>query len=179
MKALEHPPYTPTRDDPLPTTAMMLVLLLLALSLWATMRMPTPASSDPLPMPGPRLELALSGVLTAQLSLSQDDFTLVRCNPAGFHLRSVSTLSPAALNLHFQGPAGGVAGRDAYYLLGTGVGPLTLNTFVADVKNSGSTFSSLSGSVTATPNLRTFRFTALMEDAQSRPLLVTGRLVCP
>lgn len=178
MKVLEHPPYTPKRDDPLPATAIMLVLLLFALSLWATTRLPAPVSSHPLPVPGPRLELALSGVLTAQLSLLGDDFVLVRCTPSSFHLRSVSTLSPAALDLHFRGPARKVVGPSAYYLLGAGVGPLTLST-VVDGNASGPTFSSLSGSVTATPDLRTFRFAASMADERNQPLFVSGRLVCP
>ena len=167
-------PSYPKSAYPETPLAVLFVLTLFAVGLYFVTQRPTYA---PQPVTGPRLELALSGVLTSQLSLTEDDFASVRCTPAGFHLRSVAGFTPVGLELRFQGP--GAGGKSATYLLGAGVGPLTLRT-VNNESAPGSVFSSSDGSVTRTVTKTgdTFVFTASLTDVYGQPLLVSGRLSC-
>ncbi len=172
------PSYRPSYPKSADTATLFMVLFVLtlfAVSLYAVTQRPTYA---PPPVAGPRLELALSGVLTSQVSLTKEDFASVRCTPAGFYLRSVSGFAPMGLELRFQGPKAG--GNSATYLLGAGVGPLTLRT-VTDGSAPGSVFRSLAGTVTKTGAKTgdTFTFTASLTDVYGQPLLVSGRLECP
>ena len=172
------PSYRPSYPKPaqLETPlAVLFVLTLFATSLYAVTQRPTYA---PRPVTGPQLELALSGVLTSQLSLTADDFASVRCTPAGFSLKSVSDLAPTGLELRFQSP--GNSARNATYRLGAGVGPLTLRT-VTDGSAPGSLFSSSDGSVTKTGTKTgdAFAFTASLTDVYGQPLFASGRLECP
>ena len=172
------PSYRPSYPKPAyfeTPLAVLFVLTLFAAGLYAVTQRPTYA---PQPVAGPRLELALSGVLTSQLSLTKEDFASVRCTPAGFYLKSVSGYAPMGLELRFQGPGTGT--QNATYLLGAGVGPLTLRT-VTDESAPGSVFGSRDGSVTRTAAKTgdTFTFTASLTDAYGQPLLVSGRLECP
>ena len=82
------------------------------------------------------------------------------------------------LELRFQGP--GAGGKSATYLLGAGVGPLTLRTAV-DGNAPSSVFSSLAGNITRTVTKTgdTFIFTASLTDVYGQPLFVSGRLECP
>ena len=170
------PSYRPSYPKPaqLETPlAVLFVLTLFATSLYAVTQRPTYA---PQPVAGPRLELSLSGVLTSQLSLTKEDFASVRCTPAGFYLKSVSDLAPTGLELRFQGPG---STRNATYLLGAGVGPLTLKTVYGSAP--GSVFSSSDGSVTKTGTKTgdAFAFTASLTDVYGQPLFASGRLECP
>ncbi len=163
-------PNYPQRTDTEAPLAVLLVLALFAASLYALTQRPTYA---PQPVAGPRLELALSGVLTSQVSLSENDFASVRCTAAGFQLKSMSDFAPMGLELRFQGPR--ARNDNATYLLGAGVGPLTLTAVDGSVP--GSVFSALAGNVTKTGD--TFTFTAALTDVYGQPLLVSGRLECP
>lgn len=167
-------PSYPKRANIETPLAVLFVLTLFAAGLYAVTQRPTYA---PQPVTGPRLELALSGVLTSQLSLTEDDFASVRCTPAGFYLKSVAGSAPMGLELRFQGPGSGT--QNATYLLGAGVGPLTLRT-VTDGGAPGSVFRSLDGSVTKTGTKTgdKFAFTASLTDVYGQPLLVSGRLEC-
>lgn len=171
MKTLT-PSYRPhpKRADAETPLAALFVLTLFFVGLYFAAQRPTYA---PQPLTGPRLELALSGILTSQLSLTEDDFASVRCTATGFDLKSVSDLAPVGLELRFRGPAS--THSSATYLLGAGVGPLTLRTMYGDV--SGSAFYSHSGSVTK--SAEAFTFNAALTDAYGQPLLVSGRLRCP
>lgn len=163
-----RPRPLPKRDAETPL-AVLLILTLFFAGLYLVTQRPTYA---PQPVTGPRLELALSGVLTSQLSLLKDDLASVRCTPSGFYVKSGPALLPVGLELHFRGPDSGH--RSATYLLGAGVGPLTLNT---GGSASGATFRSGSGSVTKTADA--FTFSASLTDLYGQPLLVSGRLSCP
>lgn len=168
-------PIYPKRAFSEMSLAVLAVLTLFAVGLYFVAQRTAYA---PQPVTGPRLELALSGVLTSQVSLSENDFASVRCTPTGFNLKSVSGVLPMGLELRFQGP--GAGGKSATYLLGAGVGPLTLRT-VTDEGAPGSVFSSSDGSVTKTGTKTgdTFIFAASLTDVYGQPLLVSGRLECP
>ena len=84
-------PYPRRADIETPLAALLVLTLFLA-GLYAVTQRPTYA---PQPVTGPRLELALSGVLTGQVSLSGDDFALVRCTPTGFYLRTAAASAPS------------------------------------------------------------------------------------
>ena len=170
------PSYRPSYPKPVyleTPLAVLFVFTLFAAGLYTVTQRPTYA---PQPVAGPRLELALSGVLTSQLSLTKEDFASVRCTPAGFYLKSVPGFAPLGLELRFQGPG---SAQNATYLLGAGVGPLTLRT-VNNESAPGSVFSSSDGSVTKTVTKTgdTFVFTASLTDVYGQPLLVSGRLSC-
>lgn len=171
MKTLtpSYRPY-PKRADAETPLAVLLVLTLLATGLYFVTQRPAYA---PPPVAGPRLELALSGVLTSQLSLAGNDVALVRCAPSGFYVRSAPTLAPVGLELRFRSPGEGRG--NATYVLGAGVGPLTLRTVYSGA--AGATFSSNSGSVTR--SAEGFVFSASLTDAYGQPLVVSGRLGCP
>lgn len=171
MKTLtpSYRPNYPKRADNVTPFAVLLALTLFAVGLYFAAQRPVYA---PQPVAEPRLELALSGVLTSQVSLSENDFASVRCTPTGFYLKSVSGFAPMGLELRFQGPEN--RAQNATYLLGAGVGPLTLKTVYGSA--SSSSFSSHSGSVTKSAGA--FIFSASLTDAYSQPLLVSGRLSC-
>ncbi len=166
-----RPRFLPKRLDTETPLAALFVLTLFSVGLYFVTQRPTYA---PQPVTGPRLELVLSGVLTSQISLSENDFASVHCTPTGFDLRSVSGVLPTGLELRFRGPGAGQ--HNATYVLGRGVGPLTLTTAVAG-SPSGPPFRSVGGNVTRTPD--SFMFSASLTDANGQPLLVSGRLECP
>lgn len=114
--------------------------------------------------PEARLELLLSGAVTSSLSLGADEVS-VQCGPSGFQLASTEgTTFP--LTLAFNAPASANA---TFYVLGSrGDFSLTLN---------GAVYTLVSGTVTTTPGARIFN--ASFTDAQSQPLQLNGRLVCP
>lgn len=163
-------PSYPKRTDTETLLAVFFVLTLFVAGLYTVAQRPTYA---PQPVAGPRLELALSGVLTSQFSLTEADFAHVRCTPSGFYVKSDSALLPVGLELRFQ--SSGTENDTATYLLGAGVGPLALRTVYEGV--SGSSFSSHSGNVTKSAGA--FTFSAALTDAHGQPLLVGGRLECP
>ena len=172
MKTLtpSYRPLYPKHADIETPLAVLFVLTLFFVGLYFVMQRPTYA---PQPVTGPRLELALSGVLTSQVSLSENDFASVRCTPTGFDLKSVSGVLPVGLELHFQAPE--ASGSSATYRLGAGVGPLSLEPVYGGL--SGSAFRSYSGSVTKSAGV--FSFSASLTDLYGQPLLVSGQLVCP
>lgn len=165
-----RPRFLPKRLDTETPLAVLFVVALFSAGLYFVTQRPTYA---PQPVTGPRLELVLSGVLTSQVSLSEDGFSLVRCTPTGFHLKSAAASATMGLELRFRGPEAG--GDSATYLLGVGVGPLSLRTGYGGA--SSSAFSSHSGSVTKSAGA--FSFSASLTDLHGQPLLVSGRLVCP
>jgi hypothetical protein len=152
-------------------TALLIALsvALFGVAVWYSLRLAArndamPAAS---PDPGARLELILSGTLSGSLSLGAAELKTVQCSASGFQLASTrETAYP--LRLSFRG-APGRAESYAYYALGSG-GDFKL-------KVGSTSYTLLSGTVTASPGARTFNASLL--DAQSQPLQVSGRLVCP
>ncbi len=166
--------YTPRFGQPkLPPqgveNALAIVFTLIILGMALSYALLTPRNAaTPVVNPGVGLELVLSGAVTSTLSLDTDELKTVRCSPTGFHLESArATAFP--LGLSFSGAPGGVSTNGAFYALGSR-GDFTL-------KLNGTPYTLLSGTVTTSPRLHTFN--ASLVDAQSQPLQVSGRLVCP
>ena len=179
MKVAEHAQPSSRRPHfRLPTTREIETALLIALSValfgtatWYSLRFAARNDAAPAASPDPeaRLELILSGALSGSLSLGAAELKTVRCSASGFQLASTQRVA-YPLTLSFRG-ALGRAERYAYYALGSG-GDFKL-------KVSGTPYTLLSGTVTASPEARTFTFNASLVDTQSQPLQVSGRLVCP
>lgn len=167
-RSFPRPGYYPHLPSPeLPRRAVEIALgLVLVLALlgaawfivWTAQKETTPA------VPEARLELLLSGAVTSSLSLDTSELKTVQCSPSAFSLAAPGTAFPLAAAFNAPASADG-----AFYVLGS-KGDFTLRV-------NGAVYTLVSGTVTSSPGVRTFN--ASFTDAQSQPLQLSGRLVCP
>jgi hypothetical protein len=192
VKAAPHVRILPRRDSAvstprprlrLPRTRQVrdalrltLALVLFGTGVWWSFWHAAQGDAPPAQVPAAGLELVLSGALTGPLSLSEAELRDVRCGASGFRVVSSQTVV-FPLELTFTGVATEMAGKRSeeipaaasYYVLGS-EGELTLSL-------DRTTYTLLSGTVTTAPG--GWRFSASLIDAQSQPLQLSGRLVCP
>lgn len=147
--------------------ALAIVLTLVILGTVLLYALLTPRNdATPVANPETGLELVLSGAVTSTLSLGADELKTVRCSPSGFSLESTAkTAFP--LQLAFSGVPGEAGG--SHYILGS------RGTF--SLRVNGTAYTLLSGIVTFRQGVRTFN--ASLVNAQSQPLQLSGRLLCP
>lgn len=145
--------------------AIVLALVVLGTAVWYV---PFATRNGAVPVTAPKagLELVFSGAVTSTLSLAADELKAVRCSPNGFQLESTrETAFP--LELAFSGAAG--KANSSYQILGSN------STF--SLRVNGTAYTLLSGTVTLTQGVHTFN--ASLVNAQSQPLQLSGRLLCP
>lgn len=176
-RPLAHPPtvHTPRFRPKLPNTRQVenalhltLALVLFGTALWYLVWHGQENRALPASAPEARLELVFSGVLTGPLSLGEAELRRVRCDASSFEVASPQG-AVFPLELAFTGVPGADSESTSYYVLGSS-GELTLRVDRAS-------YNLLSGTVTRTPDA--WRFSASFVDAQSGPLQLSGRLVCP
>ncbi len=160
------PPKLPSQGVENTLAIVALVLLVFGTAVWYV-SFATRNGAVPVTDPKAGLELVFSGAVTSTLSLAADELKAVRCSPNGFQLESTrETAFP--LELAFSGAAGR-ANSSYHNILGSN------STF--SLRVNGTAYTLLSGTVTFTQGVHTFN--ASLINAQSQPLQVSGRLLCP
>lgn len=142
---------------------LVLLAILFSSALWYFFS--APSRVVPVSAPQTSLELSLSGAYSSNLSLGQNELSLVQSGPSGFTLASkAGALLP--FKLSFNGDAAETSRNSSFFLTGAR-DDLSLTL-------AGVPYTLQSGNLTVTPGGRTFY--ATFSNAQGQPLEVSGNL---